>query len=1284
MKKSVTVIFGGLLCASILSVSLIGSFTNESKDVEGYSTSSLPTTIDLNDTSASNIRSYYSSLNNLSQSERQGNNLLKNLKTILKNGQKYYSYDSGNAIWQIYEIADRDWSKSPASSTTYGSYNSSTKKITNYTYGTSSSSSKNNPYIHALYINRNVTNQTTAWDDHQQTQWGINREHVWPKAEGFETSGAGGARGDPMHLMAGNGYANNIHSNYYYGYVNTSSTYTNCGSKYSNISGNLLGKSKTLGGSTNVFEPQDCDKGDIARAIFYMVARYNYLSNSDSDGIDSNNPNLSLTQQLSDWSSTGYSSTTSKKGYMGVMTDLLAWHHADPVDEYEIHRNNLLYTNYTNNRNPFIDFPEWADFIWGSVNYSGSTYISHSTTPTGYATPSSDTINGYNSGGGSTVSVTGVILSENSISVEEGSDATLTATIAPSNATNQNVSWSTSDASVATVSGGIVTGVKEGSATITVTTSDGGYTATCNVTVTESSGAATTESGSIDVEDGFKGWTKDGVDTYSGGDLKFDTSGDNIYNKSIFSGDVSSYMTKLEVTVHGKINGTPTAANSYKVEALDSSGNVLDCDVLTGASVVTTSEGDTVFTLDNNLSGCTGIKVTYVTKGGGNWAVNSISWTATYDADADPVISSIAVKTAPTKTTYVEGDDFEPTGLVITASYSNSTTVDIPYEDNEDDFEFAPNENLATTDESVTITYAGKTTTQAITVNVQTKTLSSISISGETTSFTVGDTFSFGGTVTAHYSDSSTDDVTSSSSFSGYNMSTSGDQTVTVSYTYKNSTKSTSYSITVSPASDISTITVSIQDYAYDNKWSNGTKYESINLDAVVTATADGGSNTGKYYTSGHEWRFYQSENATLEISVASGYELDSVTIVYNSSNSGILLDSSQNVVDSNVSQEASGSSVTYSVGNSGSATNGQVKVTSISVTYHATGSAPEITGITALVSKTYYVGETISSSDITVKDSNDDTVTSFTFSEDNYRFTYADAASGGSLTNKTFLNAISYSTFTCSLTVQVQRKAYSAPGTDSKTITSSLVFNEIGGGNKNLKSGTVEADSITYAYSNAYYYSGGSALSFGNASDQTGYMKNNTAFDSGITNVTVTSTGRTVNIRYSEDGSSWILKANADPTKIYKYFKIDCVGNTGSNYSNITQVVVTYNKTDTALNVANYIMYEDTNNQCSSKLDIAIDYMNHMSSSELTIFTTSNDYVISTARERLEAWARSQGKSVNYTANNVTLQSNNVVSLFMGTPEANNMIVILLVASLLCSTALTTVIVVKKRKRMM
>ncbi|MBR5661631.1 MAG: Ig domain-containing protein [Bacteroidales bacterium] len=83
-----------------------------------------------------------------------------------------------------------------------------------------------------------------------------------------------------------------------------------------------------------------------------------------------------------------------------------------------------------------------------------------------------------------TISVTGVSLGKTSISLEEGGSETLTATVSPDNATNKAVSWKSSDTGVATVDNtGKVTAVKAGSATITVTTSDGSKTASCSVTV---------------------------------------------------------------------------------------------------------------------------------------------------------------------------------------------------------------------------------------------------------------------------------------------------------------------------------------------------------------------------------------------------------------------------------------------------------------------------------------------------------------------------------------------------------------------------------------------------------------------------------------------------------------------------------------------------------------------------------------------------------------------------------------------------------------------------------
>ncbi|OHD69581.1 MAG: hypothetical protein A2W19_00800 [Spirochaetes bacterium RBG_16_49_21] len=88
------------------------------------------------------------------------------------------------------------------------------------------------------------------------------------------------------------------------------------------------------------------------------------------------------------------------------------------------------------------------------------------------------------SGGGATaVSVTGVSLNKPGTSILVGNNDQLVAAIEPANATNQNMTWWTSDENIATVSSGLVTAVAAGSADITVETEDGGFVATCTVTI---------------------------------------------------------------------------------------------------------------------------------------------------------------------------------------------------------------------------------------------------------------------------------------------------------------------------------------------------------------------------------------------------------------------------------------------------------------------------------------------------------------------------------------------------------------------------------------------------------------------------------------------------------------------------------------------------------------------------------------------------------------------------------------------------------------------------------
>ena len=110
------------------------------------------------------------------------------------------------------------------------------------------------------------------------------------------------------------------------------------------------------------------------------------------------------------------------------------------------------------------------------------------------------------------------------------------------------------------------------------------------------------------------------------------------------------------------------------------------------------------------------------------------------------------------------------------------------------------------------------------------KVLSSISVSGQTTTFEQNDTFVFGGTVTAHYTDSTSSDVTASATFSGYNMATVGNQTVTVSYTLSGTTKTTTYSITVTAGPDV---VLNTSNKPYTSTSSSNTGTEEVTLDGI-------------------------------------------------------------------------------------------------------------------------------------------------------------------------------------------------------------------------------------------------------------------------------------------------------------------------------------------------------------------------------------------------------------------------------------------------------------------
>ncbi len=166
---------------------------------------------------------------------------------------------------------------------------------------------------------------------------------------------------------------------------------------------------------------------------------------------------------------------------------------------------------------------------------------------------------------------------------------------------------------------------------------------------------------------------------------------------------------------------------------------------------------------------------------------------------------------------------------------------------------------------------------------------------------------------------------------------------VALDHTYNSNGKCTcgavdpDYVAPEAPASG--TVSVTIADYADANGWSNSVLYDTIQLNSLITVTASGtpvgtySLNTGKYYTSGENWRIYQNEKPSVTITAAEGKTIVSVKITYSVKNGGCLTNNGQNITSGTV-VTVNGSSITFSVGNTGTATNGQAQITAIEVVY--------------------------------------------------------------------------------------------------------------------------------------------------------------------------------------------------------------------------------------------------------------------------------------------------------------------------------------------------------------
>ena len=267
---------------------------------------------------------YYSRVNTSSASQ-----LRCSLHATIRGHTAYPYSGTGTSAWSILEIADED--------------------------------PNNAGRILDAYRNRSFAKGS----ERAGTGTGItyNREHTWPNSLGFgSATGNLGLPNAPytdthMLYLTDTGY-NADRGNKPYANCALSAQ---CGERVTEVNGGRGGGSGVYPGNSNWFKGPDGNagsfevwskrKGDMARAILYMAIRY---EGGQHPGTGQTEPDLELTDNRAQ-----IVITSASPAYMGLMSTLLAWHQADPVDAAERERNEVIYS-FQGNRNPFIDHPEWA------------------------------------------------------------------------------------------------------------------------------------------------------------------------------------------------------------------------------------------------------------------------------------------------------------------------------------------------------------------------------------------------------------------------------------------------------------------------------------------------------------------------------------------------------------------------------------------------------------------------------------------------------------------------------------------------------------------------------------------------------------------------------------------------------------------------------------------------------------------------------------------------------------------------------------------------------------
>ena len=246
---------------------------------------------------------YYDQANNLSSDE-----LKEALHQIISNHVIFPYTSNSTDTWDILQESDQD-------------PNENNNMILVYTGRSQEKGYRDGSGNYSQYENGNGT-QSNSW----------NREHIWPKSHGFPDEDDN-AYTDVHNLKPCDRSVNSSR-----------------GTKDFDFGGNQHSEASDCLTDSDSWEPPDYVKGDIARILFYMVVRYD-------PGVDHENNTFDL--ELVD-----YTTPNNTEPILGKLSSLLDWHLSDPVDDFEINRNEIIF-GFQENRNPFIDHPNLVNYLWG-------------------------------------------------------------------------------------------------------------------------------------------------------------------------------------------------------------------------------------------------------------------------------------------------------------------------------------------------------------------------------------------------------------------------------------------------------------------------------------------------------------------------------------------------------------------------------------------------------------------------------------------------------------------------------------------------------------------------------------------------------------------------------------------------------------------------------------------------------------------------------------------------------------------------------------------------------